>query len=83
VSIDIYKEEVMKKSFRLENLECANCAAKMERRINKLDGVKEATVNFMTTKMVIEAEEEKMPAILEAAEKIIKKLEPQGVLKKA
>jgi cation transport ATPase len=73
----------LKKTFRLQNLECANCAAKMERRINKLDGVTDATVNFMTTKMVIEGDEEKMPAILEATEKIIKKLEPQVVLKKA
>lgn len=72
----------MKKSFRLEGLGCANCAAKMERAINELDGVKNATVNFMTTKMVIEAEDEKMAPIIEAAEKIIKKLEPNVIVKK-
>jgi copper chaperone CopZ len=73
----------MKKTFRLEGLGCANCAAKMERAINELEGVKSATVNFMTTKMVIEAEDEKMPSIIEAAEKIIKKIEPDVIVKKA
>jgi copper chaperone CopZ len=73
----------MKKTFRLEGLGCANCAAKMEKAINGLDGVKEATVNFMTTKMVIEAEDEKMPEIIEASEKNIKKIEPDVIVKKA
>lgn len=73
----------MKKTFRLEGLGCANCAAKMETAINKLDGVKEATVNFITTKLVIEAEEDKMPTIIADAEKIIKKIEPDTRMKKA
>lgn len=73
----------MKKSFRLEGLECANCAAKIEKAVGKLDGVKEATVNFMTTKMIIEGEDEKMPTILAEAEKIVKKFEPDTVMKKA
>jgi len=73
----------MKKTFRLEGLGCANCAAKMEKAINELDGVKNATVNFLTTKMVIEAEDEKMASIIEQAEKIIKKIEPDVVVKKA
>ncbi len=64
----------MKKRFKLEGLECANCAAKMERAINELDGVKEATVNFMTQKLVIEGEDEKMPTIIQEAERIVKKL---------
>ena len=41
--------------------------------INELDGVKEATVNFMTTKLVIDGEDEKMPTIIAEAEKIVKK----------
>lgn len=73
----------MKKKFILEGLECANCAAKMEKAINKLDGVKEATVNFMTTKLVIEGEDEKMPTIIKEAEKIVKNIEPQVVMRKA
>ena len=73
----------MKKKFILEGLDCANCAAKMEKAINELDGVKEATVNFMTTKLVIDGEDEKMPTIIEGAEKIIKKIEPDTTMKKA
>jgi len=64
----------MKKKFILEGLDCANCAAKMEKAINELDGVKEATVNFMTTKLVIDGEDEKMPTIIAEAEKIVKKI---------
>ncbi|MHB8130765.1 MULTISPECIES: cation transporter [Lachnospiraceae] len=73
----------MKKTFRLEGLDCANCAAKMERAINELDGVKEATVNFMTTKLVIEGDDDKMPTIISEAEKVVKKIEPDTVMKKA
>ena len=47
----------MKKTFNLEDLDCANCAAKMEAAIKKLDGVQNATVSFMTQKMTIEADE--------------------------
>ena len=73
----------MKKKFILEGLDCANCAAKMEKAINELDGVKEATVNFMTQKLVIEGEDEKMPEIVQAAGKIVKDIEPDTVMKKA
>ena len=73
----------MKKKFILDGLDCANCAAKMEQAINELDGVNKVTVNFMTTKLVIEGEEEKMPAILAEAEKIVKKFEPDTRMKKA
>ncbi|EFR33146.1 TPA: cation transporter [Streptococcus pyogenes] len=73
----------MKKKFILEGLDCANCAAKMEKAINELDGVKEATVNFMTTKLVIDGEDEKMPTIIAESEKIVKKIEPDTTMKKA
>ena len=73
----------MKKKFTLKGLECANCAAKMEKAINELDGVKEATVNFMTQKLVIEGEDEKMPTIIQEAEKIVKDIESHVIMKKA
>ena len=44
----------MKKVARIEDLDCANCAAKLERAIAKIDGVKEVSINFMTTKMNLE-----------------------------
>ncbi|MCI9575119.1 MAG: heavy metal transporter [Clostridiales bacterium] len=70
----------MKKTFILENLDCANCAAKLERSLNKMDGV-EAVVTFMTKKMVLEAEENRMEEAVSEAQRIIKKLEPQVVVK--
>ena len=73
----------MKKKFLLKGLGCASCAAKMEAAICKLDGVSEATVNFMTSRLIIEGEEDKMPLIVQQAEKIVKKLEPDVVIKKA
>lgn len=71
----------MKRTFRLEGLGCANCAAKMEKSINELDGVNNATVNFITTKMIIDAEDNKMNEVIEAAKKIINKIEPYVVVK--
>ena len=66
----------MKKTFKLEDLDCANCAAKMEAAIKKLDGVKDATVSFMTQKMTIEAEDERFDEVVKAAVKCIAKVEP-------
>lgn len=66
----------MKKTFKLIDLDCANCAAKMETAINKIDGVESATVSFMTQKLTIEAEESRFSEILKHAQKAIKKIEP-------
>ena len=66
----------MKKTFKLEDLDCANCAAKMEAAVKKLDGVKDATVSFMTQKMTIEAEDERFDEIVKAAVKCVAKVEP-------
>ena len=66
----------MKKTFKLEDLDCANCAAKMEAAIKKLDGVKDATVSFMTQKMTLEAKDERFDEVVKAAVKCIAKVEP-------
>ena len=66
----------MKKTFKLEDLDCANCAAKMETAIGKLEGVQKCTVSFMTQKMTLEAEDDKFEAVLQAAIKCIAKVEP-------
>lgn len=73
----------MKKAFRLEGLGCANCAAKMEDKIGKLDGVRSVAINFITTKLMIEADDDKIDAIIENAKAIIKKIEPHVEMKKA
>ncbi|MBQ5315431.1 MAG: cation transporter [Oscillospiraceae bacterium] len=66
----------MKKVYKLENLDCANCAAKMEDAINKIDGVENANVSFMRQRLTIEADESILSEIIEKAQKICKKIEP-------
>lgn len=73
----------MTRNFRLRGLGCAACAAEMEEKIAKLDGVDSVTVNFITTKMVISADDDKMPAIIAQAEKIVRKIEPDTEMKRA
>ena len=65
----------MKKVYRLENLGCASCAAKMERAISRIDGVESASVGFMTRRLTIEAEESDLEAILDKAQSLISKYE--------
>lgn len=62
----------MKKRFNLSDVDCANCAAKMEEGIKKIPGVKDASISFMAQKLTIEAEEDQFDQILKAAEKVIK-----------
>ena len=66
----------MKKSFKLINLDCANCAAKMERGIKKLNGVNDATVSFMTQKLTVEANESDFESVMDEVVKVCKKIEP-------
>lgn len=66
----------MKRRYTLENLGCANCAAKMESKIKELDGVNSVTVNFITTKMVLDVEDDKFDTVLAQAKDIIKSIEP-------
>ena len=66
----------MKKTFKMVDLDCANCAAKMEEAIKKIDGVTNASVNFMTQKMTVEADDAKFDAVVKEAVKVCKKVEP-------
>lgn len=66
----------MKKVFKMEDLDCANCAAKMEEAIKKLDGVEDATVSFMMQKFTLVADDDKFDDIVKKAAKICKKIEP-------
>lgn len=66
----------MKKKFKLQDLDCANCAAKMEEAIKKLEGVTDANVSFMTQKMTIEAEDSRFDEIMKEVAAVCKKIEP-------
>lgn len=66
----------MRKTFRLEELDCAHCAAKMESEINKIDGVVSARVVFITQKLIIEADDERFDEIMKECAKICRRIEP-------
>ena len=66
----------MKKIYKLEDLDCANCAAKMERAVQKIDGVKSANVSFMTQRMTIDADDNRFDEIINEVVKVCKKVEP-------
>lgn len=70
----------MKKVFKMQDLECAHCAGKMEDAINKLNGVNKATINFMTMKLILDADNEKFESILDEAQKICSKIEKDCVI---
>lgn len=70
----------MKKRYKLTDLDCANCAAKMEAAIRKIDGVNDATVSFMAQKMTIDADDERFDSILKEIVAVCKKVEPDCVI---
>ena len=65
----------MKKKFKMEDLDCANCASKMEALIKKIPGVHDASRNFMTQKLTLDAEDERFDEILEEAQKCCDKVD--------
>lgn len=66
----------MTKNFKLQDLGCANCAAKMETAICKLPGVQTASISFMTQRLTLEAPDDQFGDILEKAKKLIRRIEP-------
>ena len=70
----------MKKKFKLTDLDCANCAAKMEVAIKKLDGVNDASVSFMMQKMTIDADDARFEEIMKEVVEVCKKVEPDCII---
>lgn len=70
----------MKKRFALTDLDCASCAAKMERAIKEIDGVNDAVVSFMAQKLTLDAEDARFDAILDEVVRICRKVEPDCVI---
>ena len=73
----------MKKVFKLEGLNCAHCAAKIEEKVSKLEGVKSVVINFMTTKMTLESVDENIADVVEKVKKLINEVEPDDNMIKA
>lgn len=72
----------MKKVYRLENLDCAHCASKIEQAIARLEGVESVSVSFLTQKLILKAEENKMESIMNQAVQICKKIEPDCIIRR-
>lgn len=73
----------MKKVYSIEGIDCANCAAKIEDKINRMKNIEEANLNFMMGKLSIEfkvSTDEKVEEIMEEVRKLVKKLEPDAVI---
>ena len=70
----------MKKVYQLEDLDCANCAAKMERAIAKIEGVESVSVSFLSQRLSIEAEEEQFEEIMDKVVKVCRKVEPDCII---
>lgn len=66
----------MKKKFKMQDLNCAHCAAKMEEAIKKIDGVNDAAISFMAQKLTVDAEDDKFDSIMEEVVKTCRKVEP-------
>ena len=66
----------MKKNYSIKGIDCANCARELEEEINKIEGVN-ATINFMTEKLIVEIEDDKYNELFEEVKKVIKDDEPE------
>lgn len=66
----------MKSNFRIKGLDCANCASGLERALNKIEGIENAVISFMTERLEIEYDENNKDEILKKVKKVIKKEEP-------
>lgn len=73
----------MKKVYSIEGIDCANCATKIEDKINRMKNIEEANLNFMMGKLSIEfkvSTDEEVEEIMEEVRKLVKKLEPDAVI---
>ncbi len=66
----------MKYKFKIKGLDCANCAADLERKIKKIDGIEDASISFMSERLVIQCEESIKFDVIENLKKVAKKEEP-------
>lgn len=70
----------MKMKFKIKGIDCANCAAQLELAIQKIDGVDNASISFMTERMVIECADDRKDEVMEKVRKTVKKEEPDATI---
>lgn len=71
----------MKYNFKIKGIDCANCALELERQLQKVEGVNEATISFMAEKLIIDCEESKKEEVIKKVQKVIKREEPDCTIK--
>ena len=72
----------MNSKFKVKGLDCANCAAELERAIQKIEGIKSANISFMTERMELEYDENYEDEIIKKVKKVIKREEPDVTIDK-
>lgn len=70
----------MKKKFKIKGIDCANCAAHLEEKIKKVEGVENASISFFTENMVIECSEESLDKVIKNIRKLVKREEPGATI---
>ena len=70
----------MKKKFKVEGIDCPNCAAKIEKMVGELEGITSSKINFMAEKLTVEVEESALEGLLENVKKAVKVVEPDAVV---
>ena len=73
----------MNSKFKVNGLDCANCAAELERRLQKIEGIKSVNISFMTQRMQLEYDDTKKEEIMQNVKKVIKKEEPDVTIEEA
>lgn len=68
----------MKKIFKIQGLDCASCALKIENKIRELENINDVSINFLTEKFLLDAKDEFFEEILEKSKNIIRKVEPDA-----
>jgi copper chaperone CopZ len=77
------KEVIMKKKFKVEGIDCPNCAAKIEKMIGELPGVTSSKINFMAEKLTVEADDSVAATLLDEVKKTVKVVEPDATVSEA
>ncbi|MGN0166007.1 MAG: cation transporter [Lachnospiraceae bacterium] len=70
----------MKKKFKVEGIDCPNCAAKIEKLVAAIDGVTLAKINFMAEKLTVEADDKIANTLLDEVKKAVKTVEPDAAV---
>lgn len=70
----------MKKKFKVEGIDCPNCAAKIEKEVGKIEGVTSSKINFLAEKLTLEVEESALATLLDEVKKTVSLTEPDAVV---